>query len=222
MPSMQTISLRDAGRELAKRSGATETVSSGKMLSLLQSGTLTAGFHFPLNDQLIWIEIPSAYWSKIGNDKFRVIRRVSDDKRSGAFKVALYNFAKLVATQTGEANNNGRTLEAVLSAAAHSYEVMIAAADWQKYIDAQPDKSQSRKLTGGRGEKTGWRDLSVIIGAYIIKHYQETKEHIKVEQASEFIHALAKKDQITDLPSARTIQDHLSKIRKEAGRLSIK
>ena len=68
------------------------------------------------------------------------------------------------------------------------------------------------KSKSGRHEKTGWQGLLVIIGAYITKHYQETHEHIKIEEASKNIYKLGLADRIPDLPAAPTIKGVLSKI----------
>ena len=58
----------------------------------------------------------------------------------------------------------------------------------------------------------GWRDLSVIISAYIIKHYETTKEEIKLEEAGKKIHEIGKADKIIGLVAPSTIKDELSKI----------
>jgi hypothetical protein len=112
----------------------------------------------------------------------------------------------------------------VLAVTSHRYEVVILEADWIAYEKQNPpsEPKPKKKSTSGRHEKTGWRDLSVFIGAYIVKHYQETHEHIKIEEVSKNIHRLAEADGIPDLPAAPTIEDVLSKIRMRAEKISIK
>ena len=79
-----------------------------------------------------------------------------------------------------------------------------------------------KKSTSGRDEKKGWREVFVIIGAYIVKHYEITSEQIKIEEASKKIHEIAKAQGIAGLPEAPTIRGELSKIRAKAETLSIK
>jgi hypothetical protein len=78
-----------------------------------------------------------------------------------------------------------------------------------------------RKSKSGRSEKTGWRDLSVILGAYILKHCETSREHIKIEEASKTIYDIAKNAGIRDLPAASTIKGVISHIRSKATTLEI-
>jgi hypothetical protein len=66
----------------------------------------------------------------------------------------------------------------------------------------------------GRHAKTAWRDLCVIIGAYILKHCEITEEKIKINEASIKIHEIAS--------AASTIRDRLSQIFLKAETLSMK
>jgi hypothetical protein len=74
----------------------------------------------------------------------------------------------------------------------------------------------------GRHAKTAWRDLCVIIGAYILKHCEITEEKIKINEASIKTHEIAKDEGIADLPAASTIRDRLSQIFLKAETLSMK
>ena len=114
-------------------------------------------------------------------------------------------------------------LKALLRATNRQYEVEVAESAWADYLRRKnlSEPAPEEKSKSGRPEKVGWRALSVIIGAYIIKHYQTTNEQIKVEEASEKIHEIAKADNIPDLPAAPTIKEVLSKIRWKAETLSI-
>ena len=79
-----------------------------------------------------------------------------------------------------------------------------------------------KRKPNGDGRKKNWKDLCVIIGAYITKHHQVSPEDkIKVELASEKIHKIAEDDRIFDLPTAPTIKEVLSKILSRAESISI-
>jgi hypothetical protein len=78
-----------------------------------------------------------------------------------------------------------------------------------------------KKAKAGRSEMPGWRKLSVIIGAYLIKHQTTTKETIKIEEAAKEIHEIAKNENTPGLPHWTTIKDVLSQIRSTADTLLI-
>jgi hypothetical protein len=113
--------------------------------------------------------------------------------------------------------------KAVLAATSHRYEVAIIEADWIAYEQRNPpsEPAPEKKTKRGRPQKN-WKDLCVIIGAYITKHHQVSPEDkIKVELASEKIHKIAEDDRIFDLPTAPTIKEVLSKILSRAESISI-
>jgi hypothetical protein len=84
---------------------------------------------------------------------------------------------------------------------------------------SEPAPKKESKL--GRPPKN-WKEVCVIIGAYIIKHHQiSPKDKIKVELASEVIHKIAEDDHVFDLPTAPTIKEALSKILSRAETISI-
>ena len=229
-------------REVAKRLGRILRLRKGqlplsRLLRLLQSGDLKAGFLFP-GHIASWIPIPTAYWASVGTDKFRSLGYAKNDKhKTGTFKVQISPFADeyvRIVSQAVEKDreNKGKIqstatvfdeLKVAISAASDRYEVVIPECEWADYLARHEleEPASETKAKSGRHEKTGWRDLSVIIGAYIIKHYQTTKEQIKIEEASKKIYELAKDDNISNLPSAPTIKDTLSKIRSKAETISI-
>jgi hypothetical protein len=227
MAGVATISLHDAGRRLAELHSSREPVACGRLLGLLKSGEIKAGFQFPAGHASLWITIPELYWSRVSSDKFKVIRYSKTSSKSGAFRVGLGEFSEEVVAEVNEASSHEQAAsdkwKGVLAATSHRYEVAILEADWTAYEKQNPPSEPVlvKKSKSGRHEKTGWRALSVIIGAYIIKHYQETHEHIKIEEASKKIYKLAEADKIPDLPAAPTIKEMLSKIHARAEKISI-
>jgi hypothetical protein len=223
----QTITLRDVARRLAPLRHSRDKVASDELLDLLKSGEITAGFRFP-GCTILWIKIPVIYWVPFSSNKFRIIRHSSKKKNSGVLTVQLGEFAEDIVNQLNAQLENKKTKDldewkALLKATTLSYEVEITVSEWANYLNrhnlTEPDPEIKSK--SGRHEKTGWRALSVIIGAYIIKHYQETHEHIKIEEASKKIYKLAEADKIPDLPAAPTIKEMLSKIHARAEKISI-
>jgi hypothetical protein len=101
-----------------------------------------------------------------------------------------------------------------LETAGRRYDVVITEDEWASYLKRHsleyplPEK----RSTSGRHENPSWRDVSVIVGAYLIKHMQTTTELVKLEHAAEQIFHLAKDHNIANPPAAATIKDHLSKI----------
>jgi hypothetical protein len=228
VPVGQTITLRDVGRRLAQLRHSRDKVASDELLELLQSGKITAGFRFP-KPTILWVKIPSDYWVPVTSAEFRQIRHSSKKRNSGIYTVSPGEFAEDIVTQVNEqlAIKEAEASEewkSVLKATTHSYEVEIAEREWADYLARNnlTEPGPEIKSKSGRNQKKGWRDLSVIISAYIIKHYEATKEVIKAEEASKKIHEIANAGNIVDLPSASTIEDELNKIKTRAETLSIK
>ena len=203
-----------------------------QLLALLQSGELRTGFHFP-GRIVPWISIPPSYWARVGSDKFRSLRYSSDDEeKPGTFKVKIVEFAEEYAQAVqkkleGDKQNQAAIvdeLKVALSAASGRYEVLIPESVWTEYLtrnslrDESPPEIEPKV---GRRKLKGWRGLSVIVVAYIIKHYETSKERIKLEHSSKTIHEIAKKREISELPAAPTIKEFLSEILKAADEISI-
>jgi hypothetical protein len=238
MSTEQLMSLRDVALGLAKVRGSRQPkIADGKLLTLLRAGELNAGFEFP---GLVtrWIQIPATYWMSVGSDKFRAIRHKSGNKKmTGAFKVRLGQFANeyLEAVRQhpgkdGEREGKGASiaqitdeLKAALSLASQRFEVVIRERDWLDYLQRHnlEEPMPQKKAKAGRSEMPGWRKLSVIIGAYLIKHQTTTKETIKIEEAAKEIHEIAKNENTPGLPHWTTIKDVLSQIRSTADTLLI-
>jgi hypothetical protein len=228
MAEEATISLHDAGQRLTVLHPSTEKVACGKLLSLLKSGQIKAGFQFPgRRGAVTWIAIPTHYWVTVSGDKFKVIRNLKNKPKSGAFKVRLGQFAKEVVAQVNEAPSDEQATsdiwEAVLDATSRAYEVAITEAEWNAYEKENPPSEllQAKRENRGRDEKKGWRQVLVIIGAYIVKHYETSREKIKAEEASKKIHEIAKAEVIFEMPAESTIKDELLKILNKAESISI-
>jgi hypothetical protein len=221
----QSISLHDAGVQLAQRLHSTERVAAGMLLSLLKAGRIEAGFQFP-GSTVWWIKIPTRYWATVSNDKFGVIR-LSTTRPSGAFKIRLGQFADEIFAQIsqqpeGQSASPSEEWKAVLKATTRLYEVEIIECEWTKFLGSYAAQLPSEiRSTSGRHAKTAWRELSVIIGAYILKHCKTTNEEMKIQEASINIYKIAKSEGIADLPVAETIKDVVSKIRSKAATLSM-
>jgi hypothetical protein len=223
----QTITLRDVARRLAPLRHSRDKVASDELLDLLKSGEITAGFRFP-GCTILWIKIPVIYWVPFSSNKFRIIRHSSKKKNSGVLTVQLGEFAEDIVNQLNAQLENKKTKDldewkALLKATTLSYEVEITVSEWANYLNrhnlTEPDPEIKSK--SGRHQMPGWRDLSVIIGAYIIKHHSIEKEPIKLGEASIKIHQIAQAEKIIGLPSAPTIKEVLSNILSRAETISI-
>jgi hypothetical protein len=211
------ISLHDVGARLAQIRGTRERVAAGTLLSLLKSGQLKAGFQFPsLPATVTWVTIPNDYWATVSNDKFRMIRYSSENRRSGVFKVRIGDFADVIAPSMldGAKGNLPAKLKAILSATTRSYEVEIKESEWEAYRQNQPVMDAKGK--SGRHQKQEWRDVCVIIGAYLMNYLmnyqQKTSKPLKPEHAAEAIFRHCKAAGMEHPPAAATIRDVLSNI----------
>ena len=229
MTVVATISLHDVGRRLAELHSSREPVACGRLLGLLKTGQIKAGFQFSTGSTLSWwITIPAHYWAtKVRSDKFKMIRYSKTSSKSGALTVRLGDFPEEVVAKINEAPGHEQAAsdkwKGVLSATSHRYEVAIIEADWIAYEKQNPPSEPAPKKESklGRPPKN-WKEVCVIIGAYIIKHHQiSPKDKIKVELASEVIHKIAEDDHVFDLPTAPTIKEALSKILSRAETISI-
>lgn len=227
MAEVATISLHDAGQRLSELHGSREQVACGKLLSLLKTGKIKAGFQFPAGQTLLWITIPGHYWATVSSNKFKMIRYSKTSSKSGALTVRLGQFPEEVIAQVNEASGQTQATpdiwKMMLAATSRRYEVVILETDLIAYEEQnRPSEPPSRKKSKvGRPEKN-WKEICVIIGAYIIKHHQVSPTaKIKVEPASEVIHKIAEDDHVFDLPSAPSIKEALSNILSRAEVISI-
>jgi hypothetical protein len=234
MNSTATIPLRDVARLLAKLPGSRRSKIDDKaLLSLLKSGQLKAGFHFP-GCELRWISIPATYWAKVGTDKFRSIQ-VSDhdETKTGIYKVRFRQFANeyieslasgyLKINTTKALNDLMMTeLREVIIHGSASYEVVILEEEWTNYLKGNrlEEPRLGSKAKSGRKQKESWRDLAPIIGAYALAHGRKSKASMKVEESAKAIHAYAKKKGIPDLPAPDTIREIISQMHKEVEQLA--
>jgi hypothetical protein len=223
MTQIATISLRDAGARLAELFNSRDKVAVGRLIGLLRSGDIKAGVLFPAGARSYWLMVPTSHWAGVSSDNLRVITYSKSNPRSGAYKVRLGQFAEEVAAavvkEHGD-NLDSKMWAPVLAACSKSFEVSIKSADWDSYENQIPRSSISDPRRGRR-EKESWRATLVLTGAYIVKHYGETQERIKSQEAGEAIWNLCQAEKIPDLPQPRTIGDELAKILAKAETISI-
>ena len=235
---MNTITLRDVALRLARLPGSRSSkIADGELLGLLKSGELKAGFFFSGGSSL-WIPIPTHYWANVSSHAFRSIGRSDDDEHQlGTYTVRITKFADeyvsaLMQQQRHQGDDTaGQTnglllteLKLALSHASRCFEALIPETEWSRYLELHNIEEQhlATKSKSGRHQREGWRDVAVIIGAYIIKHLETAPNlTIKNELAADKIHAIAVNDQVRGLPSKSTIKDLLGRIRSKAESISI-
>ena len=219
------ISFREVARRLGGFCKPKRLVDPDKLLSLLKSGELTAGFEYPGQNIVLWIPIPQTYWLATHMHKFHSLN-INDDPRSGTFTVRISEFSEeLTKSLTESVNDASKRADQLSYALANSnrpYEVVITDEEWASYLERNELRYPvlENKKTSGRHELASWARLSVIIGAYIVKHFRETKEPLRASKVAPLIHQMAENEEISDLPSTPTIEDHISKILNKANSLS--
>jgi hypothetical protein len=207
----QTMTLRDAAQSLARAKNSKATgIQSSKLLSLLRSGELKAGFYFFRGT--VWIEIPLAHWQGLDSNKFRIGRK-PDDQKSGTYQVKANEFAEEVARALWNNEQTGPSREAVtavISEAAKRYEIAVKTEDFQQYLLQHVDAAKTTTNVG-RQRKEGWRELCSYMAAYFAAHYRDRPtEALKIEQAKADIIKLAQ-NKVSDLPAPDTIKEQISK-----------
>jgi hypothetical protein len=214
MANESTLTLRTVARELgAFLNPDRPRTADVKLLGLLRSGQIKAGFDFP---GLVtrWISIPEPYWMRISSDEFARIRR--SDAR--AYKVRLSLFAAeylevIEHDEGGAPSKQGlNELKAALKTASHQYEVVIRERDWNEYkerysISASPQTK--RRDRRGTREKTSWGHLLPIVAGYLMMLVGKNK-HQDYEAVAEMVLQLARNEGIEDLPLADTIADKVA------------
>ena len=166
----------------------------------------------------------------------RLLYEADNKSKPGTYKVRISDFAEeLVQAVRQELHQNpAKNLDELnqtildefrraLSAASALYEVVVTERAWNNYLGRHSleEPTPSFKKKTGRTELPSWRALSIIIGAYLIKHHEITKEPLKIEEAARAIHEIAKGEDVAGLPAWPTIKDVLSAIRAKAETLSI-
>lgn len=114
-------------------------------------------------------------------------------------------------------------LKVALCAASRRYEVAITEQEWNDYLQRHNlSEPTDLKPNVGRRQLPAWRDIAIIIGAYLIKHHATEKEKpLKIEEAAKKIHDIAKNKGIAGMPAWSTIKDILSQMRSTSDTLSI-
>jgi hypothetical protein len=216
----ETITLRDAAQRLARtRRPKGRGIESSRLLSLLRSGELKAGFY--ILGGTVWIEIPLTHWHGISSSKFRRIAR-TDDPKSGTYTIRANEFPDQVASIIcskirSEPASGQHQIESgmewitdVIEATATPYEVTTKTKDFSDYLRHQGPEDSTTITNVGRKQKESWRDICSYMGAYMIAHY---RQGLATDISAQQIFDLAKADGVEDLPSALTIKEQISKMK---------
>jgi hypothetical protein len=232
----ETISLREAAVRLARiRNPKGRKIESSRLLNVLRSGDLKAGFYFLHATE--WVEIPAAYWQRIGSDSFRRIARSQSEARFGAYKVRANAFpdqvasivcGKLAATAVAsraQSQTDEETAAEIIRDTAISYEVTIKRKEFDEYLTRHGQTEEQTISAVGRRRKEGWRELSSYMAAYFASHQRDRgTESVKIDQAKDDIIKAATEDRVPGLPAAETLKEQISKAKDlfENGKFKLK
>jgi hypothetical protein len=218
----ETITLREAARRLARiRRPKGKGIESSKLLNVLRSGELKAGYY--IMGGALWIEIPLMYWQAISSDRFRRIGQNPDDPKSGTYKIRtsttlVDQVADLICkaveehspTKGHDAGAMRNAVTAVVNEAAKSYEVTVKATHFLEYLKNHGLEEKVASTNVGRKRKEGWRELCSYMAAYFAAYQRDRGRPPKIDQAQTDIIKIAKGDNVLDLPDETTIKDQIS------------
>jgi hypothetical protein len=194
-------------------------------------GELKAGFEFP-GTSVLWISIPTSYWTGISTSKFGSLRYVAHDKKkTGTYQVQISDFVDeyiQAVSQCIEGATSGSTtalldeMKRALLASRQPYEVAITAEEWRTYLERHQirEPAVQKRSSGGRGPKTSWHHLTSIIAAYMMTLDDRPKESRDHDSIAKMILQLAEEEEILDLPKPDTLADVISKIFSRVKELS--
>jgi hypothetical protein len=217
---MSIVSLSEISYRLGQFYSPPRKAANERLLSLLKSGELKAGFYY-LSEQPVWIALASKYWLSVSSDGFLL----TDDAEAKTKTIRIGELAGeflrvLCPNSTAITPATWKEVENALRTASTRYEVVVQENDWSAYLtrnrlEYPPKESRTRV---GRPEKPSWRKLAVIMGAYMMERTGYDPEQIKLASEAQEIYERAEKANINDLPSVETISDCLSEIRKEVNK----
>src|SRR5262249_13634451 len=153
------------------------TIQSSKLLSVLRSGELKAGFYFW--DGTTWIEIPDAHWGKINSTKFGIGRKRRDPK-SGTYRVRPNKFPTQVANALCGSEQplerqgipSRERLVAVIQETTKWYEVTIKTKDFSEYLQRRfPEENNATSNVGA--PRKAWREVCSYMAAYFAAHQRD-------------------------------------------------
>jgi hypothetical protein len=101
------ISLREVARRLGEFRKPKRIIDPDKLLSLLKSGALSAGFEFPGRKIVLWIPIPQNYWLTVHMHKFQSLGFQLDDPSSGTFTVRISEFSEELTKSVTQTDSHG-------------------------------------------------------------------------------------------------------------------
>jgi hypothetical protein len=217
---METVTLRHIALQLAKfNDRKSRGINYVKLLGLLQSGQLKAGFYFP-GREMRWVPIEPSYWQTVPSKKLKSVRRDGGE----VFKVRIGDFGRTYVDMLKADRPESKKLsiesamqefEVALLASSESHEVLVPLAEWDRYLKGRGiSESTGSKARGGRHPKAAWNELAVYIAAYLHAYHQKHKQPVNYETAAKEIHKFAIDDGIdpASLPASGTIKDVISKV----------
>jgi hypothetical protein len=212
----ETITLREAARCLARiRNPKGNNIESSRLLSLLRSGELRAGFYFFRGT--VWIEIPLTHWQGIDANKFRIGRK-PNDPNSGTYKIKANAIPDQVANvlsgliardEEQQTKPILQEITEVVSESAINTEVTIKMKDFSDHLQRHSPEESTTTTHVGRKQKESWRDICSYMAAYMLAHY---KPGLTAGDSAKEIVELAKADGVGDPPSAATLKEQVSKM----------
>jgi hypothetical protein len=153
------ISLREVARRLPKVLKLPNKTAASRLLSLLKSGDLEAGFQFP-GKATRWIPISTNYWARIGTDKIRsLVRKSGDKKKPGTYKVRVSEFA-----------------DQLVQAVAQELRQGLADGETKASVDLMLEEFRGALSAASERYEVGWRRLSIIIGGIFAEAFRGNLE----------------------------------------------
>jgi hypothetical protein len=152
---LETISLREAAKKLARLHPSQKTIDDEKLLTLLRNGELSA--QFAVRDSIVeGIDITADFWRTVLIERFSSIRRSnSNKKRRGTFTVSLNEFREqyvaLAKKRKPPASDwIAKELAAAVAAASTPLEPIITRSSWQAYLTQHQLDEPTERRKGGR------------------------------------------------------------------------
>jgi hypothetical protein len=137
---METVTLRHIALQLAKfNDRKSKGINYVKLLGLLQSGQLKAGFYFRARETR-WVPIEPSYWQFVPSKKLKSVRKDGGE----VFKVRIGDFGRTyveILNKSDRPENKKLSIESImqefetaLSASTQRYEVFVPLAEWEHYL----------------------------------------------------------------------------------------
>lgn len=216
---IETVDLRLAARILTRKTQL-KSLDYSVLLKLLIGGTIKAGFCVP-GEPPIWIQIPNEYWARLHPSKFAK-SKLGAESKIGVHRVQLRQFAEQfveacfrVPAPTAETSIWAKDhFRRYVREAEERFTVVIDGQGWDRYLkekDIDPNLPRDPKGSG-RPVLDGWKEMSVVLAAYVMKELTENPER-RLDSLSVATGARAlagRKFPGAQLPSAGTLLKHVT------------